>query len=766
MAAMASAPPWIPEDDLLLKNAMEAGASLEALAKGAVRFSRKFSVRDLRERWHSLLYDADVSAEASVRMLEFEACNSNVPSKFNRFSQSRGSKRKAESIRKQYHALRKRLCADRNLCTLNDFDINFLGGQAIGNQGTLDPNCMVGGHVEPVFDGDGADVFHARDCIQLEHHGVNHGIDGVVREGCSNEFSDQVLLVEAKGLGQNAYCQDNNDREDLSTRGVNAIDFGNSLDAEDIGAHLWDVSAPEMPAEETIVAIDDVDGENMDSSQYEVGHTETMLMDGEVCDELNRRVAISGGDYGDMADSLFSDEVNSILLSSPKDVHEDDVPEFCQPQKLVSDIAVASCKAVSDNVHTAEMAVSAEPSHTGHDDQRDISYSDAKILSSPTLLPLNPVEMTVAPVVPVASEVAVDPEVHKEDMICTVNTEDSDIPCNDDIMFPTAIGHTALQPSSEKANNLATDQRKCDQQIKTLKKKEDPAQPFRNEKSPNPASRDCKVAHDKNDPAAASQCSLADATPNSITKGLLNEEEINVPGTVAELSTLTAELGSTNMVFPEPHTNPSAVDCEESEEDSYDDVDDDDEDADIPYFSDIEMMILEMDLCPADEESNITRRVSKYQHEDAKRKIIRLEQCAQSSMQRALASKGTLAVLYDHHVKHYIKKTEVIIGRTTEDNQVDIDLGDNKVSRRQALIKMDGDGSFSLKNLGKNSIFLNGREIATGELLRFASSNLIEIREMAFVFEINYKSVRQYLAKIATKSEQHTNFERSPEGVS
>lgn len=51
--------------------------------------------------------------------------------------------------------------------------------------------------------------------------------------------------------------------------------------------------------------------------------------------------------------------------------------------------------------------------------------------------------------------------------------------------------------------------------------------------------------------------------------------------------------------------------------------------------------------------------VAKYQHEDAKRKIIRLEQCAQSSMQRALASKGTLAVLYDHHVKHYIKKTEV-----------------------------------------------------------------------------------------------------------
>lgn len=76
-----------------------------------------------------------------------------------------------------------------------------------------------------------------------------------------------------------------------------------------------------------------------------------------------------------------------------------------------------------------------------------------------------------------------------------------------------------------------------------------------------------------------------------ITKFDCCKQEINVPGTVAELSTLTAELGSTNMVFPEPHTNPSALDCEESEEDSYDDVDDNDEDADIPYFSDIETMV-------------------------------------------------------------------------------------------------------------------------------------------------------------------------------
>lgn len=46
---------------------------------------------------------------------------------------------------------------------------------------------------------------------------------------------------------------------------------------------------------------------------------------------------------------------------------------------------------------------------------------------------------------------------------------------------------------------------------------------------------------------------------------------------------------------------------------------------------------------------------------------------------------------------------------------------------------MDADGSFSLKNLGKSSIFLNGREIATGELLSFASSNLIEVNGFPYL---------------------------------
>lgn len=52
--------------------------------------------------------------------------------------------------------------------------------------------------------------------------------------------------------------------------------------------------------------------------------------------------------------------------------------------------------------------------------------------------------------------------------------------------------------------------------------------------------------------------------------------------------------------------------------------------------------------------------VAKYQNESTKKEIIRLEQVAQSHMQRALASHGALAILYGRHSKHYIKKSEVL----------------------------------------------------------------------------------------------------------
>lgn len=66
-------------------------------------------------------------------------------------------------------------------------------------------------------------------------------------------------------------------------------------------------------------------------------------------------------------------------------------------------------------------------------------------------------------------------------------------------------------------------------------------------------------------------------------------------------------------------------------------------------FSDIKLMNL----------LNFLNLHSGY-HEDAVRTIIRLEQAADAHMRREIASQGALAILYGHHLKHYIRKPEVL----------------------------------------------------------------------------------------------------------
>ncbi|KAL6995760.1 hypothetical protein U1Q18_005896, partial [Sarracenia purpurea var. burkii] len=157
------------------------------------------------------------------------------------------------------------------------------------------------------------------------------------------------------------------------------------------------------------------------------------------------------------------------------------------------------------------------------------------------------------------------------------------------------------------------------------------------------------------------------------------------------------------------------------------------------------------------------REVSRYQHEDSKREIIRLEHSSHSYMQRVIASQGALAVLYGRRSKFYIKKSEVVLGRATGDSDVDVDLAKeghaNKISRRQAIIKMDQSGSFYLKNLGKCSISVNNKEIAPKQSATLTSSCLIEVRGMLFVFESNQTRVKQYTDSLCKEIEtQYSKF--------
>ena len=79
---------WDVQDDILLREAVEEGASLAALAAGAVRgcvaqpraptltpargaqvrFSRNFTEEEVTDRWRALLFDKRISKAAAIRM--------------------------------------------------------------------------------------------------------------------------------------------------------------------------------------------------------------------------------------------------------------------------------------------------------------------------------------------------------------------------------------------------------------------------------------------------------------------------------------------------------------------------------------------------------------------------------------------------------------------------------------------------------------------------------------------------------------------------
>ncbi|KAG7585118.1 Forkhead-associated (FHA) domain [Arabidopsis thaliana x Arabidopsis arenosa] len=177
---------------------------------------------------------------------------------------------------------------------------------------------------------------------------------------------------------------------------------------------------------------------------------------------------------------------------------------------------------------------------------------------------------------------------------------------------------------------------------------------------------------------------------------------------------------------------------------------------------DIDAMIRKLNLVPDDSDSCFNREewnMSKH----PRHALIGLEHCTRTSLQRANMFHGAIAILHCRDSKHFVRKREVIIGRSSDGLNVDIDLGKynygSKISRRQALVKLENNGSFSLKNLGKRHILVNGEKIVTGQIATLTSCSSIDIRGITFVYKINKEAVGQFLKNnTQRKTEDNSKF--------
>jgi len=93
---------------------------------------------------------------------------------------------------------------------------------------------------------------------------------------------------------------------------------------------------------------------------------------------------------------------------------------------------------------------------------------------------------------------------------------------------------------------------------------------------------------------------------------------------------------------------------------------------------------------------------------------------------------------YDN-VLHAIERNEVVIGRETTDNHVDINIGDEgeaakKVSRKQCEIKQLGPESYQIMNMGKRPIQVDENELQRDETAVLKERSSIEFCGLQFEF--------------------------------
>uniref|UniRef100_A0A2P2JHG6 Uncharacterized protein LOC8275810 n=1 Tax=Rhizophora mucronata TaxID=61149 RepID=A0A2P2JHG6_RHIMU len=795
MGALAPVSPWIPEDDFLLKNAVEAGASLESLAKGAVRFSRRFTVQELQERWLSLLYDPIVSAEAAFHMIEFEQPASSKLSKAGNPKERKGSygKRKAESVRSFYYALRKKIHNE----PFNSMDPTFLVAPSncnyIGNEeAPLSGHCMLGSAVSnhlglqesdldivrnvfPQIGDDAADdAFHSQfeDTIQedflVEPNIVHTEIPYLVGENQSQNEPVPDKLCQHKEFPVTGDSVLSDFHGDQVLRSQNPecsssyleLEYSSHVPVMPIWREVEGISEPSVPVDLSLGEKDlqskdifSLPGDDDTKNAYDNVRTNSNSKPGIPSEELKATASAEGYlaelsnslleiandedpmfpdvDGKDVIDKSYYDGLSSLLLSSPNDVNQDHLL----------------------NVNEQEPSVAADhlKNDSGVCSKKLDNYGESCCSGGAVLRVQFPLSAT-----PSNPQL---PELSSGVICCVLNTEDPEIPCNDDVIFSNDLCHKSVA-SMARQNFLDADKQKFSsvEEFSSIQKTSlgDTLSVHRNLENPGTSHRSSQMIGSQVLPKVSLTHPVGDIGVNPGVKfefsGSKSNHEMagntyggstpinsvsNIealgPAKWKEHKTETAVVkqtrnNSTDALTEKPaigsegfkcfhyanascfksdidarariqnlhasNANQGCIDCAALEQIvapmSNPDEPPIESDDDVPCFSDIEAMILDMDLDPEDQDSHFNEEVLRYQHEDAKRAIIRLEQCAHSCMWRAIASHGAFAILYGHHSKHYIKRPEVLIGRATEDVAVDIDLGRegraNKISRQQVSL--------------------------------------------------------------------------------
>jgi microspherule protein 1 len=158
------------------------------LARGVVAFSRRYTLAELRERWGSLLYDSDVSGEASAAMTKLEIAKANGNEiKETAAADVAAPKRKIQSIRRMYYSMRKKI---RTEVFFNTFDMALHDEMCIENN--ITEKEIGGAGFDNINDSLNKDVNNKSHVNSLFNYGNQLGLVGS-GVGSSHSMSEDPL---------------------------------------------------------------------------------------------------------------------------------------------------------------------------------------------------------------------------------------------------------------------------------------------------------------------------------------------------------------------------------------------------------------------------------------------------------------------------------------------------------------------------------------------------------------------------------------------
>lgn len=441
---------------------LQSGASLEALAKGAMQFSRKYSIGEIKERWHSIFFDAVVSSEASAAMIRLK--EQDIVS----------VKRKPVRPRDSYYAMRKRM--RREAQTSMDFNflvepenedyavngdqslpLNFVPEDSTWNQfpnhdlanyglpeNIMDADVAVNGVTDQVFYTGVDDTLEenfliGQNLMPQEEHQIFE--DNVPLNGAAEEVGVPIDLdienfIRDEGVEEiplSSFHPINNDPANLCSEFDEDYLFNSSeLECGDSFDELRLSSIP------VFSGIPDWETEEHGGIPCHGSKDSTACEDGYLKELSNDLLTFTGYedlylmnyDEKDGIGKSYYDGLSSLLVNSPEEVKNPCVPRHTHKNDRAG-TAETDLLAAFD-AHVNDLSASCR-AHAEVDDKSDFQMPISASPKAPQF-----------------------PEIVNGVIICKSNTEDPEVPSNDDVSLPfngpTPTNFCSSEPAVTKSN--------------------------------------------------------------------------------------------------------------------------------------------------------------------------------------------------------------------------------------------------------------------------------------------------------------------------